>query len=297
MTTTEHLLMNIQTWISQSKLKRSDAADLLFFVLAPQTTLDAKSWVLTNNEIQLSASKLARLNKLCLRRQNNEPIQYILGYTEFGELKLKVNKHVLIPRQETLELVNLVGIHIKDTYNLQPTTYQLHVVDVGTGSGAIAISIAKFAAYHYLPIKVTAADIGKQALNVAKDNFKNSKFEIRNSKTNITFLQGSLLNSITGPFDIIVANLPYIPSTEIPKLSKSVKDYEPTLALDGGKKGLDLIYELIKQAETKLNPKGKIFLELWDEHTKEDFAQFTNFKVKILKDSFGKTRFAVLTKA
>jgi release factor glutamine methyltransferase len=289
--------MNIQMWISQSKLKTSDAVDLLFFAFSPKTTLDSKSWVLANNEMQLSASKLAKLNKLCLRRQNNEPIQYILGYTEFGELKLKVNKQVLIPRQETLELVNLVITYIKDTYNLQPTTYNLSIADIGTGSGAAAISIAKFALNHHLPIKVIATDISEEALNVARSNSSAILLDKLDQSVQFELLIGNLLHSIDEPIDIIVANLPYIPKKEIDKLDSSVKNFEPYLALDGGENGLDLIYELIKQAETKLNPKGKIFLEIWDGHSKKDFAQFTNFYVKILADSFGKTRFAILTKS
>lgn len=285
--------MNIQTWILQSKLKRSDATELLFFVLAPQTTLDANGWVLANGNVDIQKKLLAKLNKLSLRRLAQEPMQYILGYAEFGELKLKVNKYVLIPRQETLELINLFQKHIIETYSLLTTHNSLSVADIGTGSGAIAITITEIAQKNNMPIDVIAIDISAKALSIAKQN---SAKLIESKIQNLKFLQGSLLEPIAKPIDIIIANLPYIPSAEMSKLDSSVKDFEPLVALIGGEKGLDLIYNLINQAEIKLNPKGKIFLEIWDEHTKNDFVQFANFKTEIYKDSFGKTRFAVLTK-
>ena len=228
--------MIISNWIKYSELDYNEASELLFFVCNPKTMLDLKSWVIANQHHNIKPNKLAKLNRLASRRKCGEPLQYIKGYVDFCSLRLIIDKNVLIPRQETEELINLVKIHIMGTCFLLPASCFLTVADIGTGSGAIAIALAKFGKDHNLPLKVIATDISKMALKVANTNASSYKLQAT------SFINGRLLDPLVDPVDIVVANLPYIPTREIEKLDKSIKDFEPRVALDGGESGLDLIY-------------------------------------------------------
>lgn len=164
---------------------------------------------------------------------DNTPIQYLQGYVEFYKLKFKVTSDVLIPRPETELLVDAV---IK--FSKQPFS----CLDLGTGAGAIAISIAK-----NLPnCKIYASEVSLKALKVAKQNAKLHQVE-----DSINFLKSDLLSNFDTPVDVIVTNLPYIPSHRIPYLDSSVKDYEPHLALDGGSDGFKLYRKLFNQINQK----------------------------------------------
>ena len=158
---------------------------------------------------------------------SSKPYQYTKGWVEFYKLKFKVTPDVLIPRPETELLVDAV-------LSYKPQT----VLDLGTGSGCIAISLAK-----NLPkSKIFASEISKKALKIAKQN---AKFH----QVNIKFIVSNLLEKITEPVDVIVTNLPYIPSARIPYLDSSVKDFEPLLALDGGADGFALYRKLFRQLQ------------------------------------------------
>lgn len=191
------------------------------------------------------------------------PKQYRQGYVEFYKLKLKVDERVLIPRPET-EL--LVDEAIKYC-NLSPVPCTL--LDIGTGSGCIAISLAK-----NLPkARIFATDISSEALGVAKANAKLNKVEKR-----IFFLKSDLLSEVTGSADIIVTNLPYIPGSRIPYLARSVKDFEPWLALDGGPDGFALYRKLFTQIKKKnLGPKI-IITEIDESHDGFDRIALTEAK-------------------
>lgn len=184
---------------------------------------------------------------------SKKPIQYIKGFVEFYKLKFKVTPDVLIPRPESELLVDEVLNYLK-TNNQQQTT----IIDVGTGSGNIAISIAKQLPTFGLSSQIIATDISKGALKIAKLNAKFHKVDDR-----IKFLHSDLLipignkpsrvhigsvklENIKGYY-LIVANLPYIPTQRIPYLDCSVKDFEPIVALDGGEDGFGLYRKLFKQ--------------------------------------------------
>ena len=175
-----------------------------------------------------------------------DPLQYITGLQEFMKLKFKVNNDVLIPQPDTEILVEEVIEILKNIQN--PV-----ILDLCTGSGSIAISIAK-----YVPnVKIYASDISKKALEVAKQNAI-----LNGVANNIKFIESNLFDKIKEEkFDIIVSNPPYIPTNEIKKLPKDVQN-EPHLALDGGKDGLDFYRNIIKDGYKYLNRQGYICLEI-----------------------------------
>ena len=176
------------------------------------------------------------------KRAEHIPLQYITGEQEFMGLKFKVNSNVLIPRQDTEVLVE------EALKRIQPG---MRVLDMCTGSGCIAVSIAKNVPH----IEVHAVDISKQALNVAKDNAKLNEVSVE-------FERGDLFDHVTGKYDVIVSNPPYIPTSEIPKLMPEVGSFEPVEALDGKEDGLYFYRKIIAECKEYLNPDGMIFFEI-----------------------------------
>lgn len=163
---------------------------------------------------------------------SSKPSQLVKGWVEFYKLKFKVSPNVLIPRPETELLVD----------EILKFTNKLTVLDLGTGAGNIAISIAKNAPY----LKLIATDVSKKALIIARQNAK-----FHNVEDKIKFIQSNLLEKVSDTPDIIVTNLPYIPSARIPYLESSVKDFEPHIALDGGEDGFELYRKLFAQVKEK----------------------------------------------
>jgi release factor glutamine methyltransferase len=214
----------------------------------------------------ISKKQLKKFNTLVARRIKEEPIAYILGTQPFLGLEIEVNRSVLIPRPETELLVEEVlglletgyqGIRLSGgriSGNQVIRKQKLKILDLGTGSGCIAIALAK-----YLPnAEVYAVDSSAKALAVAKRNAKKHKVSKR-----IKFICSNLFQKLKGnKFDLIVSNPPYIPSKVIPTLNKNVKDYEPIKALDGGKDGLEIIRKIIQQASEYLTPSGILALEI-----------------------------------
>ncbi len=182
-----------------------------------------------------------------LRRhlEDNLPVQYIMGYVYFLGHRIAVDQDVLIPRYETEELVEQVLLRYDDYFATRPT----RLVDIGTGSGCIAVAIKKEAP----EIEVWATDISPRALAIARKNAESLGAEI-------TFLEGDLLMPLAGKtFDIIVANPPYIPQTET--VAPIIYDNEPHLALFGGDDGLDCYRRIIENAGAHLNDRFLIAFE------------------------------------
>lgn len=208
------------------------------------------------------------------KRIKGEPIDKIFGFTEFFGMEIKVNKNVLTPRQETEILVESV---IKEINN-----QNLSVLDLCTGSGAIAISVAK-----NTKAKVFASDISENALDIAKFNAKK-----HNAK--ILFKKSDMFSKLhLKKFDIIVSNPPYIPSNEVNNLDIEVKNYDPFIALDGGKDGLVFYKIIAKEANKYLTKNGKLFLEVGKGQALKVKKLLTeNFTgIKITKDYNGVQRF------
>lgn len=221
------------------------------------------------------------------------PVEYITGFVSFCKRRFKVNQSVLIPRIETEELVEKV-VSDAMTFSQNP----LHILDMGTGSGAIGLSIFLELKKRQKNCKVLLADISSDALKVASENGKNLAQQ-EFSEKNIAVIQTNLFESIPPQqkFNIICANLPYIPDVRIPLLQNSVKNFEPLLALNGGKKGLDLIKILLRDSEKFLSPNGIIYLEIDEIHDQNDFKKIIKefslgYSVRVEKDSFSRNRFA-----
>jgi len=219
-----------------------DAEVLLGHVVALDRAGLYREW-----ERELTEEEERLLEELLARRLQGEPVAYLTGHKEFMGLDFKVTPAVLIPRPET-ELLVETALQL-----LQPDAL---VIDVGTGSGAIAVSLAR----HLPQGRVFATDLSQEALRVARENAVGNSVSVR-------FYQGDLLTPLKGvvPFgaaDLIAANLPYIPSADLAKLPLSVREYEPALALDGGEDGLELYRRLIPEAALFLKKGGYLLLEI-----------------------------------
>ena len=198
----------------------------------------------------LSAADEERYRRLVRRRAAHVPTAYITGVRDFYGLEFLVGPGVLIPRPET---EHVVEESLRIGRELLRERDRVTLVDVGTGSGAIALAVAK----HLLALRVLATDCSPAALAVADLNAKRLRLAGR-----VTFLPGDLLDPMREPVDIIAANLPYIPSDVIPTLAPEVRAHEPRQALDGGPDGLQVIARLLAQAPVHLRAGGAIILEI-----------------------------------
>lgn len=211
-------------------------------------------------------------------KKADTPTAYIKGFIEFYKLRFKVTPAVLIPRPETELLVDLV-------LQVKPNT----LLDIGTGSGNIAISAAKS-----LPaLKITAADVSKEALEVAKHNAK-----FHGVEKQIHFLQSNLLSKVTQHSEVIVANLPYIPKERIPYLDSSVKDFEPYVALNGGSDGFELYRKLFLQILEKNLYPNYLFAEIDHTHgetaVNEALKYFPKCKAEVKHDLTHRQRILII---
>lgn len=212
------------------------------------------------------------------RRIHGEPLAYLTGEREFMGLKFTVSPAVLVPRPET-ELLVEMAISILEKHAFP------FVLDVGTGSGAIAVSLAVA-----LPqARVTAVDISEAALAIAGTNARRHGVSGR-----IIFKRNDLITGIEDQFDMIAANLPYISTNELDRLPDDVR-FEPLLALDGGRDGLDLYRRLVPQAERLLKPGGFLLAELGSEQEQEILAltKAPNWQARVDKDWAGWARLLV----
>lgn len=224
------------------------------------------------------------------------PVEYITGAVRFLDRQYRVTPDTLIPRVETEQLVELVIQELLSGLAFE-STHPLKVLDVGTGSGVIGLSLLDFAERNHIPLDITLTDISPAALAVAQRNFEHL-FSKTLKHGAVQFAKSDLLSKIpqSGQFICIVANLPYIPSERIPSLASSVKDFEPRVALDGGESGFDLIERLVRHAPPYLAANGKLFLEIDDSHTPELFVKNAPaYLWECVSDHSEKPRFAIGT--
>jgi release factor glutamine methyltransferase len=220
---------------------KRDAETLLLHLIGKN-----KAWVMAHANDDFAGCSAIRYASLLERRVKGEPIQYIIGEAEFYALPFRVTPDVLIPRPETEHLVEKC---LALAAQLAPRP---RLLDVGSGSGAIAIALAK----HLPNATITAADISERALAVACENARRNEVTIR-------FLQGDLLAPVAGErFELIVSNPPYVAATDRDSLAVEVRDHEPFLALYAGDGGLEIYRRLIPQVFAALVPGGFIALEI-----------------------------------
>ena len=225
--------------------EHSEFASLETRVLLCHVLDKSREWLATHPDFELTDLQLQSANQLLERIKNGEPLPYLVGKQSFYGLDFCVTPDVLIPRPETELLIEECITWLEE----HPSKRKL--VDVGTGSGAIALTLAD----RFEDLQVTAIDISEKALDVAQKNAALLKVE-----TQIEFKQNDLLQNFPGRFDVIAANLPYIPTEKLKTLQ--VTRFEPLLALDGGADGLDLVKRLLQQSREHLNPGGMIILEI-----------------------------------
>ena len=260
---------------------RVEDAALEAEVLLRHTLKIDRAQLLSEPDRELKQKQADTYRTFIKRRIKGEPSAYIIGHREFFGLDFHVDKHVLIPRPETELLVEQAILREKKYKN--PV-----IVDVGTGSGAIAVSLAK-----NLPdAEIYAVDISKAALKVAGRNCLAHGVENR-----VKLLRGDLLEPIKTQVDIILANLPYVRTSDIPLVSTN--GFEPSLALDGGADGMDVVKRLCVQAKDRLHPAGCLLLEIGSGHSQRisDILQelYPVATIKILPDLSGIARVVSLT--
>ena len=229
---------------------------------------------------ELLISDEEELKEIIEELKIGKPYQQILGHTEFYGKKFFVDENVLIPRPETEELVELAKIEIQ---NLKSKIQNLKLLDIGTGSGIIPITLKK----HFPNAEISAIDISEKALEIAQ---KNADFH----KKEINFIQADFLNTeLTEKYDIIISNPPYIGIEENIEIEDSVKGFEPNIALFSPTSDALIFYKKIaKDGEKHLNENGMIFLEINQKLGKETLELFQNFsESQLIKDLSGNDRF------
>ena len=205
-------------------------------------------------------------SSLLTRRVNHEPLQYIEEYVPFYSISLKVDERCLIPRPETEYLVQIIKDNIESPKK---------VLDVGTGSGCIALMMKSI----FPNSEVTGIDISEDAIELANENSKLNSLEV-------SFFQSNLLENVKETdHDLIVANLPYIPTENLNELDREVIDYEPLTALNGGKDGLEIISNLINGLEERDYKEVNLFLEIDSRKSSETLELLNSWdEVKLLED-------------
>jgi release factor glutamine methyltransferase len=233
---------------------------------------------------KLSDGQLADIRALLTRRANHEPLQYIFGEWPFHDLVLSVDPRVLIPRPETEELVELL---IKKFSKYKDAN--LSILDIGTGSGAIALALAKY----FRRSRVLASDFSVDALDLARGN------AALNSIRSVTFVQSDWYASITGTFDLIVSNPPYLSEKEWEQTQPEIKNFEPKSALCAENEGRADLLKIIDQSAQFLKGNGVLALEI-GELQHQFLLEFARTKFQLvepLKDRALRNRFIILSRS
>jgi release factor glutamine methyltransferase len=250
--------------------------------------LGADRAILYRDNPRVSRENALKIEEYLQRRSNREPIQYIIGFTEFYGLKLEVGPGVLIPRPET-EILAEEAIKIISKFNVRIT--DCNILDLCTGTGCLAIAIAK----KYPEAHVYGSDISESSMNYSRAN------AMLNGIKNIIFLQGSLFEPVKKnlKFDLIISNPPYIKLADINLLQPEIKNYEPAEALNGGGDGLSYYRTIIPAAKTYLKSNGILMLEIGLGQSDEikRMAEDAGFiRISLLRDYAGIERIFIAAK-
>jgi release factor glutamine methyltransferase len=229
----------------RGQLREIEQPHQIALVLLAHVLQRPKTWLLAHPEVHLSKAQSEQLESLLQRLEAGEPLPYLIGVQEFFGLEFEVDPSVLIPRPETELLVETALIWLKTHPSARKG------LDVGTGSGCIAVSLVNKCP----DLQMLATDLSEASLNVAQKNAKK-----HNTADRIKFVQCNLLPDDLQPVDLVCANLPYIPTKKLVEVNSL--PWEPNLALDGGESGLDLIDELLQKAPAFVNKPGLVLLEI-----------------------------------
>lgn len=277
------------TWTTEFLKKRgSESPRLDAEVLLAQARGCKRIELYTSFDAEPSDEVKASFKDMVRRRAEGTPVAYLVGHKEFYSLDFEVTDATLIPRPETEHLV-VKALDLAAEMHKQHER-PLRIVDVGTGTGCIAISVVK----HFEAAELVAVDVSVEALKVAQRNALAHAVAER-----IHFLESDLLSAVEGeqPFDLILSNPPYVSEAEYAELPTTVREYEPQSALVGGQAGHELIGQLIAQAEQRLAPGGVLIVEM-SPMLVEKQADFVpeHWSSEIVKDLAGLSRLLILKK-
>ena len=242
-----------------------------------------RQYLILNSNEELKKENIKLFNYLLKRRKKGEPIAYLINKKEFWKQNFYINQNVLIPRPDTELLV-------EETLKLFNVNSKLNILDIGTGSGCILLSILNERKSFY----GTGIDISKKAINVARFNAKMLQLSNR-----ATFYNSDVDKFLIGKYDLILSNPPYIKQKDLKYLEVDIKDFEPKLALDGGKDGFSKITRVINKTSTLLKKNGKFILEIGfgQKNRILNILKKNNFFInKVLKDYGKKDRCIISTK-
>jgi release factor glutamine methyltransferase len=291
-----HLLSKDATWGTAlvwgvERLRASainDTPDLDAQTILAHTLGESRATLLAYPERRLTVEQAATFASLIQRRLAHEPVAYLVGHREFMGLDFAVDQRALIPRPETELLVEAALADLRARFGNHAQTAA--VADVGTGSGAIALSLARL---EPRAAPIYALDISTDALDLARENARRLAVEER-----VTFLRSDLLDALPQPVDVLLANLPYVARHEHGELAIDVRRFEPELALYGDEDGLALLRRFFAQAPKYANPNATLGVEFGynQRNVVEALARsaFRNGRVRVGADYAGWDRFALI---
>ena len=259
-------------------IAKGEEAESLSFVYRSLKNLSFTDFVFALQQ-EISEGERQFVEDIYRKLANHIPAQYIIGHAEFFEMQLKVDERVLIPRPETEELVEFILA--------ENPKENLKVLDIGTGSGAIALALAK----NRPDWTITAADISQDALDLAMEN-------ANNQGQSLSFIKSDCFSEISSKYDIIVSNPPYISRVDESEVGLNVLHSEPHLALFADEDGLAIYRRIAEESKDYLNDGGKIYLEIGYKQGQNVPALFMENlpekRVRTLKDQFGQDRMVVI---
>ena len=278
--------MKIQTLLNEGNKKLiscSQSAKLDVEILLSEAIKKNREYLIINFKKKVDNKNIKLFKKMLNKRKKGEPIAYILNKKEFWKNSFYVDRNVLIPRPDTEVLV-------EEVLKLFNINFKLNVLDIGTGSGCILLSILKERKNFY----GTGIDISKKAIKVAIFNAKMHQLSNR-----VDFYNSDVDKFLFGKYDLIISNPPYIKKMDLKYLDKDIKAYEPTQALDGGKCGFSKIEKVVNKASTLIKKNGKFVLEIGFDQKNKTLGILKNngfFINKVVKDYGKNDRCIICTK-
>ena len=279
--------MNIQTLLNQASKTLDNSSNtsskLDSEILLSKIIKKNRQYLILNSNEELKKENIKSFDYLVKRRKKGEPIAYLINKKEFWKQNFYINQNVLIPRPDT-------EILVEETLKLFNVNSKLNMLDIGTGSGCILLSILKERRNFF----GTGIDISKKAINVARFNAKMHQLSNR-----VKFYNSDVDKFLIGKYDLIVSNPPYIKRQDLKYLEVDVKGFEPKLALDGGKDGFSKITKVISKTSTLLKRNGRFILEIGFGQKKKilSILKQNNFFInKVVKDYGKNDRCVISTK-